>query len=114
MKKIWALMFALVVLAGCNTYYDYYKSGVRYPQDGDDCVFYSGEHGRYFSGDIRSLDADNKIVYRNTKCRDLYNADMMGQPARQDRKIVVPVATKKVSFGSKCGCAKKCKYVKVN
>lgn len=99
MKKILFSVVGLAILSGC-TYYDYYKGGVRYTQDGEDCVFYSAERGRHFSNEIRSLDADKKVVYRNTMCRDLYNADNMGQPSRHDRKIIVPAAKKA------CGCNK--------
>lgn len=108
MKKILMSVFALVVLSGCAGYYDYYKSGVRYTQNGEDCVFYSAERGRYFNDEIRSLDADKKVVYKNTKCETLYGRDMIGQMPRHDRKIVVPTPKKS------CGCKKACKYVKVN
>ncbi len=108
MKKTLFALLGLLVLAGCSTYYDYYKGGVRYTQDGDDCVFYSAERGRRYSEDIRSLDTDKKIVYRNTKCRDLYMRDTFGQVSRTERQVLTPVAKKE------CGCAKKCgkkKYV---
>ena len=107
MKKALMSVLALVVLTGCAGYYDYYKSGVRYTQDGEDCVFYTGERGRYFSDEIRSLNADKKVVYRNTKCETLFNRDMTGQMPRHDRRIVVPAA-------KPCGCTSGCKYVKVN
>lgn len=108
MKKTLFVLFGLAVLTGCSTYYDYYKGGVRYTQDGDDCVFYSAERGRRYSGDIRSLDTDKKIVYRNTQCRDLYLRDNFGQLQRTERQVLTPVVKKD------CGCAKKCskkKYV---
>lgn len=108
MKKVLMSVLALVALSGCANYYDYYKSGVRYTQDGDDCIFYSAERGRYFSDEIRALDADKKIVYKNIKCETLYGRDMIGQMPRHDRKIVVPAAKKN------CPCKKSCKYVKVN
>lgn len=107
MKKILVSVLTLGALSGCAGYYDYYKSGVRYTQDGDDCIFYSAERGRHFNDRIRSLDTDKKIVYSNTKCETLYSHDMTGQLPRHDRKIVVP-APKKT-----CGCKKNCKYVKV-
>lgn len=108
MNKILVSVLAVAALTGCAGYYDYYKSGVRYTQDGEDCVFYSAERGRYFNDEIRSLDADKKVVYKNVKCETLYARDMMGQAPRHDRKIVVPAAKKS------CGCNKSCKYVKVN
>ncbi len=106
MKQFLISMAASVALAGCAGYYDYYKSGVRYTQDGADCVYYSGEYGRHFSEDIASLDADKKIVYRNTRCADLYTRDNMGQDARHDRHVFVPAA-KPVSCDGKCA-RKKC------
>lgn len=109
MKKVLFALFGLVVLTGCSTYYDYYKGGVRYTQDGDDCIFYSAERGRHYSDDIRSLDTDKKIVYRNTKCSELYLRDNFGQAQRIERQVLTPVVR------SEClGCAKKCgkkKYV---
>ena len=111
MKKTLFALFGLMVLAGCSSYYDYYKGGVRYTQDGDDCVFYAAERGRRYSEDIRSLDLDKKIVYRNTKCRDLYLRDNFGAVQRTERQVLAPAATKPATT---CGCAKKCgkkKYV---
>ncbi|MBR3930545.1 MAG: membrane lipoprotein lipid attachment site-containing protein [Alphaproteobacteria bacterium] len=108
MKKTVFALFGLVVLSGCAGYYDYYKGGVRYTQDGEDCVFYAAERGRRYSEDIRSLNTDKKIVYRNTACRDLYLRDNMWQTPRTERQTLTPVNT------SECGCAKKCgkkKYV---
>ncbi|MBE6457900.1 MAG: hypothetical protein E7011_03805 [Alphaproteobacteria bacterium] len=108
MKKTVFALFGLVVLSGCGGYYDYYKGGVRYTQDGEDCVFYSAERGRRYSDDIRLLDSDKKIVYRNTMCRDLYQKDNMWQTPRTERQVLTPVAK------SDCGCAQKCgakKYV---
>ena len=109
MKKTLFALFGLMVLAGCSSY-DYYKGGIRYTQDGDDCVFYSAERGRRYSEDIRSLDMDKKIVYRNTKCRDLYLRDNFGAAQRTERQVLTPATSKPAT----CGCEKKCgkkKYV---
>lgn len=92
MKNTLIALFGLVVLGGCAGYYDYYKGGVRYTQDGEDCVFYSAESGRRYSDDIRSLDADKKIVYRNTDCRDLYVRDNANVVSRNARQILAPAA----------------------
>ena len=92
MKNTLIALLGLVVLGGCAGYYDYYKGGVRYTQDGDDCVFYSAESGRRYSDDIRSLDADKKIVYRNTDCRDLYVRDNANVMSRNARQILAPAA----------------------
>lgn len=92
MKKILMSVIALTSLAGCGAYYDYYKGGVRYTQDGDDCIYYAGEYGRNFSRNIRGIDNGKKIVYRNTRCEDLYAMDNFGQAPRQDRQILVPAA----------------------
>ena len=74
MKNLIACLFAVATLAGC-TYYDYYKGGVRYTQDGDDCIYYADEAGRRFSDNVNSMNQDKKIVYRNTRCADLFNRD---------------------------------------
>jgi len=92
MKKVLVSIFALTALAGCATYYDYYKGDVRYVQDGEDCVYYAGEMGEHFSNEIRNLHTGKKIVYRNTRCADLYNRDMTGQAPRADRVIMAPAA----------------------
>ena len=113
MKKTLFAVIGLAILSGCSSY-DYYKGGVRYVQDGDDCVFYSAERGRHYSEDIRKLDADKKIVYRNTMCRDLYVRDNMGVASTNARQILSPAATT-VSDAPKCTtcnkCATKKKYV---
>ena len=92
MKKILMSVIALTSLVGCGAYYDYYKGGVRYTQDGDDCIYYAGEYGRNFSRNIRGIDNGKKIVYRNTRCEALYAMDNFGQAPRQDRQILVPAA----------------------
>ena len=71
-------------------------------------------------GDIKlhyTVYEDKKIVYRNTRCEDLYARDTFGQERRQERKILVPAAqevscnlcganVEKVSCGCKtCGQA---------
>ena len=109
MKKVLVSVLALVALAGCSAYYDYYKGGVRYTQDGEDCIFYSNESGYRYSSDIRSLDTDKKIVYRNTKCRDLYARDNMNQPSRTERQVLAPAA--KSDCACQTGCTKTKKYV---
>ena len=92
MKKILMSVIALTSLVGCGAYYDYYKGGVRYTQDGDDCIYYAGEYGRNFSRNIRGIDNGKKIVFRNIRCEDLYAMDNFGQAPRQDRQILVPAA----------------------
>ena len=97
MKKV--LTFAaLIALAGCASYYDYYKGGVRYTQDGDDCIYYSGEFARHYSYDVNSADLNKKIVYRNTRCADLYARDTAGQEVRQERRVLTPAAVTEVSY----------------
>ena len=54
MKKVLVSIVALAGLAGCASYYDYYKGDVRYTQDGEDCIYYVGEYGNHFSNEIRS------------------------------------------------------------
>ena len=48
-------MIALVALAGCSSYYDYYKGGVTYTQDGTDCIYYSGEYSHNYSDSVSGM-----------------------------------------------------------
>lgn len=119
MKKFLISFVGLALLAGC-TYYDYYKAGVRYTQDGDDCIYYVAESGRDYTSRIDGLDNNEKIVYRNTKCADLYARDNDGRiPARQNAVFVPSTTYVDGSYDNaypSCGC-KKCgapaKYVLV-
>ena len=107
MKKVMLSVLGLSTLAACSGY-DYYKTDVRYRQDGYDCVYYFNEKGQKFNEDIRSLKDDKKIVYANTRCSDLYNDDTFGFE-RNDRKAVVPVFVEEkqpVVSAPKCGCDK--------
>lgn len=91
MKKILALV-ALITLAACGGSYDYYKGGVRYIQDGSNCIYVSGEEAHKYSENVNSADVDKKIVYRNTSCADLYARDMAGQEPRRERRVLTPAA----------------------
>ncbi len=111
MKKTLVSVFALTALVGCAGSYDYYKGGVKYSQEGEDCVYYIGEEGHRFNREISDMDNSKKIVYRNTRCADLYERDNLGQEPRHDRRILVPAAREvtvaqpvQVSAPS-CGCA---------
>jgi hypothetical protein len=95
MKQILALVVALVAVAGCSSSYDYYKGGVRYIQDGKDCVYYTDEYAQHYSESIRGFDGKNRIVYRNTRCEDLFARDHAGQTERNDRKVLTPVVLEK-------------------
>lgn len=106
MKKVALSLLGLTVLAACSGY-DYYKTNIRYRQDGADCVYYFNESGKRFSEDVRNLKDAKKIVYRNTVCEDLYNSDMFGHTARNDRKAIVPAAVEeKAPVAPACGCNK--------
>ena len=107
MNKILISIVAATAIAGC-TYYDYYKGGVRYTQDGKDCIYYSDEYARHYSDSIDGIDGNNRIVYKNTKCEDLFARDNAGRAARADRKIIVPAATEtvKATKVSDCGCCR--------
>lgn len=106
MKKFLISVIALAGLAGCA--YDYYKGDVRYTQDGDDCIYYADEYGRNYSSDVRGLDDKKRIVYRHTRCEDLFARDNGGRVPVAARKVlstaavaapeVTPVAEKS------CGC----------
>lgn len=103
MKKTVLSMLALALVAGCSGY-DYYNTDVRYRQKGDDCVYYYTEDGQRFNNDVRSLKDAKKIVYRNTKCADLYESDVFNTE-RNDRKAIVPAYTEQKGE-KKCGCSK--------
>ncbi len=110
MKKLLISIAGLALLAGCSSYYDYYKGGVRYTQDGDDCIYRAVERGRHFNDEIRTMDSDKKVVYRNTSCRDMYARDAFGLP-KMERQVVAPAAQEVKSCGcDKCGATKR-KYV---
>ncbi len=108
MKKAVVSIISLIALAGCATYYDYYHADVRYTQDGEDCVYYLDESGRRFSDDVRSKDLDKKIVYRNTRCADLFSRDNADVVTHSERKVLNPVKTSETvyDFGA---CSKKTK-----
>ena len=103
MNKVFLSILGLGLIAGCSGY-DYYKTDLRYRQEGKDCVYYHNEDGRKFNEDIRALKDAKKVVYRNTKCEDLYNDDTFGFE-RNDRKAIVPVFTEERATAPKCGCA---------
>ncbi len=104
MKKISLAVLSLGLLAAC-TGYDYYKTDVRYYQDGEDCIYYSNERGKRFDSDIRALRDGNRIVYRNTRCSDLYQKDTFGYSERNDRRAIVPTSTIEETPAPSCGCA---------
>lgn len=97
MNKIMVSVLGLMALAGCSSYYDYYQGGVRYTQNGTDCIYYSGEYANNFSGSIGGMNNGKKIVYRNTMCADLYARDNMGNAPRHDRAAIVPAAREVVA-----------------
>jgi len=103
MKKVFLSVMGLSLLAACSSY-DYYTTDLRYRQSGEDCIYYYEEDGRKFSEDIRSLKDAKKIVYRNTRCSDLYASDTFNYE-RNDRKAIVPVYLEQKNNTSKCGCS---------
>ena len=102
MNKVLLSILGLTLIAGCSGY-DYYKTDLRYRQDGKDCIYYYNEKGDKFNNEIRSLKDAKKIVYRNTRCEDLYNGDTFGFE-RNDRKAIVPVFAEEKMAEPKCGC----------
>ena len=102
MKKIILSVLGLSLVAACSSY-DYYKSDVRYRQEGKDCVYYYAEKGKKFNEDIRSLKDAKRIVYANAQCSDLYLNDTFDYE-RNDRKAIVPVYVEPKST-AKCGCS---------
>ena len=115
MKKFLALV-AFIALAACGGSYDYYAGDVRYVQDGEDCIYYAEETANRYSRDVNSADIDKKIVYRDTRCADLYARDMGGKTLRNERRVMtaaaepapvaepVSVVVKPVAVKKSCGC----------
>ena len=85
-------MIVAGVITGCS-YYDYYKGGVRYVQRGDNCVYYLEESSEeQFSDKVEEFDDENRIVYKNTRCEDLFARDNAGRMDRNSRHVLVPAA----------------------
>ena len=90
MQKILSFMIVAGLITGCS-YYDYYKGGVRYVQRGDNCVYYSEESSEeQFSDKVEEFDDDNRIVYKNTRCEDLFKRDNAVRMDRNNRHVLVP------------------------
>lgn len=103
MKKVVLSVLGLTLIAGCSGY-DYYKTNVRYRQDGDDCVYYYNEKGKEFNGEIRNLKDAKKVVYKNTRCEDLYGKDTYGYTKR-DRNAILPARVEEEKPAApSCGC----------
>lgn len=116
MKKVLVSMIAIMGLAGCASYYDYYRGDVRYVQDGMDCIYYAGEYGNRFNADIVTMNTGKKIVYRNTRCSDLFARDNMNVAPRADRVVLAPAARPAcgvcaVSACNTCSNAPRRKYI---
>lgn len=102
MKKVILSLLGFTLIAGCSGY-DYYKTNVRYRQEGDNCVYYYNEKAKEFNSEIRDLKDAKKVVYKNVRCEDLYLNDTYGYSQRNDRKAIIPAATEE-PVASKCGC----------
>ena len=90
MQKILSFMIVAGVVTGCS-YYDYYRGGVRYVQRGDNCVYYSEESSEeQFSEKVEEFDDENRIVYKNTRCEDLFARDNAGRMDRNKRHVLAP------------------------
>ncbi len=101
MKKVLFSIIGLVALTGCSSHFDYYKGGVKYVQEGTDCVYYTGEQGQKFSDDVRGLKKEQRVVYRNTLCANLFEKDTAGQ-YRNERQVLAPAANDTPC--TSCGC----------
>ncbi|MBO7559842.1 MAG: hypothetical protein J6T27_01650 [Alphaproteobacteria bacterium] len=92
MQKILSFMIVAGVITGCS-YYDYYRGGVRYVQRGDNCVYYSEESSEeQFSEKVEEFDDENRIVYKNTRCEDLFGRDNAGRMDPNKRHVLAPAA----------------------
>lgn len=102
MKKVILSVLGLILVAGCSGY-DYYKTNVNYRQDGDDCIYYFNEKGKHFNSEIRNLKDAKKVVYKNTRCEDLYSKDTFGYDKRT-RNAILPARVEEEMPAPKCGC----------
>ena len=110
MKKFLTMSLAVAALAACGSY-DYYRGGIRYVQDGPDCIYYADEYAKEFSTEIRKIDADKKIVYRNTRCADMYARDNFDAAPRHDRAAIKPTTVPACDECTTCGAVKTRKYI---
>ena len=62
-----------------------------------------GEQGKHFTNSIYDMNIGKRIVYRNTRCADLYARDNIGQAPRRERQIIVSAA-REVAVAPTCGC----------
>ena len=116
MQKILSLLLVGGVLFGCSAY-NYYKGNVRYVQDGDNCIYYTSEYAKHYSDSVERFNDDNRIIYQNTRCEDLFARDNAGRTERNDRRVLVsasalnkkpkprPAVVKPVAPKADCECA---------
>lgn len=91
MKKILSFLIVGGVLVGCSSY-NYYKGNVRYVQDGDNCIYYTSERAKHYSDAVERFNDDNRIIYSNTRCEDLFARDNAGRTERNGRRVLVPAS----------------------
>ena len=91
MQKILSFLIVGGVLVGCSSY-NYYKGNVRYVQRGDDCVYYTSESAKHYSDGVERFSDDNRIVYKDTRCEDLFARDNVGRTARDERRVLAPAS----------------------
>ena len=87
MNKILFSVVAATAIAGC-TYYDYYKGGVRYTQDGKDCIYYTDEYARHYSASIDGIDGNNRIVYKIQNVKTCSRVTMRVAPRAMTGKLL--------------------------
>lgn len=91
MKKVLVSVIVAILLAGCA--HDYYTGNVKYVQNGKHCEYSFEEEGGRLSSDVRDLNASKKMVYRNTKCEDLFIRDNGGQIPGASRRVLKNAGT---------------------
>ena len=91
MQRILSLLLVGGVLFGCSAY-NYYKGNVRYVQDGDNCIYYTSESAKHYSDSVERFNDNNRIIYQNTRCEDLFARDNAGRTERNDRRVLVSAA----------------------
>ena len=88
MRKTIFSLCGVLLLAGCAGS-SYYETELNYEQDGPDCIYYNYENGADIIKGIRSLETTEKVVYRDTKCSDLFKKDTADINKVHNRKALV-------------------------
>ncbi|MDR1207485.1 MAG: hypothetical protein LBK26_03670 [Rickettsiales bacterium] len=86
MKNISIIFAGALGLAACTN--TYYKGGVSYAQDNQDCRYEFSQYGDFSA---RQFDEDKYIVYKNALCSHVFANDMGTRAMPLPARVVAPV-----------------------